>query len=96
MRSTTVDTSPGRLLGGGPVVPDRAAAERLRTSLAYGRRIGLDFDTAWTDAVLDGTRGLPRREAREWAEAFEWARPAFRAAYEAERPVVLALAGMVE
>jgi hypothetical protein len=68
----------------------------VRESLHYSRCwLGLDFDTAWPTAVEEATRGLPRRDRREWLVALEWAEPAFRVAYE-ERATVCELAAMVE
>ncbi|MDX6532814.1 MAG: hypothetical protein QOF68_558, partial [Gaiellales bacterium] len=63
--------------------------------LAYRRRIGLDFDTAWSDALVDAVRDVDRREAISWLEAFAATRSAWQAAYLGHERVVCRLATMV-
>jgi DNA-binding CsgD family transcriptional regulator len=61
--------------------------QEVRHLLQEARRRGEDFHDAW-EIALTGVfwpgRFLTRTERDEWAEALEWSRPYFRAAYYGE------------
>lgn len=67
--------------------PTGGPPEELRHLLQEARRRGADFHHAW-EIALTGVfwpgRFLTRTERDQWAEAFAWAMPYFRAAYYGE------------
>ena len=63
--------------------PDPGPAIQLRIQLAYSRDQGLDFTTAWGDAITTVTAPLTRAE-HGWIEAFAATVDAWRSAYDGE------------
>jgi hypothetical protein len=59
------------------VAPDPRPAKLLRAQLAYARRQGLDFDTAWALSMAAAAGS-----DKWWHAAFTWSREEWRACYE--------------
>jgi hypothetical protein len=68
---------------------------RVRASLARSRRLGLDFDEAWSIAIGDAVQGTSA-EARSWLQALEWSRPAWYAAYTVRGSVICRITTMID